>query len=109
MFAPTKTYRRWHRRVNVAQRRYAAASAIAASGIPALIQARGHIIDKLNEVPLVINDKIEGFKKTKEAVAFLKSTNLWDDVEKVKISYFIMIKLFIFIGLQLQALSCWQR
>uniref|UniRef100_A0A7E4VUL7 Ribos_L4_asso_C domain-containing protein n=1 Tax=Panagrellus redivivus TaxID=6233 RepID=A0A7E4VUL7_PANRE len=82
MFAPTKTYRRWHRRVNVAQRRYAAASAIAASGVPALVQARGHVIDKLNEIPLVINDKVEGFKKTKEAVALLKQTNLWADVEK---------------------------
>jgi len=83
MFAPTKTYRRWHRRVNVAQRRYALASAIAASGIPALVQARGHIIDHLNEIPLVIADKIESFTKTKEAVSFLKRVNLWDDIEKV--------------------------
>ncbi|KAI1731678.1 ribosomal protein l4/L1 family domain-containing protein [Ditylenchus destructor] len=83
MFAPTKTYRRWHRRVNVAQRRHAVASAIAASGIPALIQARGHVIDQLSEVPLVITDKIESYKKTKEAVAFLQRVNLWADVEKV--------------------------
>lgn len=83
MFAPTKTYRRWHRRVNVAQRRHAIASAIAASGIPALIQARGHVIDQLSEVPLVITDKIESYKKTKEAVAFLQRVNLWADVEKV--------------------------
>jgi len=83
MFAPTKTYRRWHRRVNVAQRRYALSSAIAASGIPALVQARGHIIDQLNEIPLVIADKIESFTKTKEAVSFLKRVNLWADIEKV--------------------------
>ncbi|KAE9549934.1 hypothetical protein FO519_006852 [Halicephalobus sp. NKZ332] len=83
MFAPLKVWRRWHRRVNVTQRRYAAASAIAASAVPALVQARGHIIDKLNEVPLVVSDKIEGFKKTKEAVAFLQAVGLWDDVEKV--------------------------
>jgi len=83
MFAPTKTYRRWHRRVNVAQRRHAIASAIAASGVPALIQARGHIIDQIAEVPLVFGDKIESYKKTKEAVAFLHRSNLWADVEKV--------------------------
>lgn len=82
MFAPTKTYRRWHRRVNVAQRRFAIASAIAASGVPALVQARGHIIDKLSEIPLVFSDKIESYKKTKEAFAFLKRVNLWDDIEK---------------------------
>jgi large subunit ribosomal protein L4e len=83
MFAPTKVFRRWHRRVNVAQRRYAIASAIAASGVPALVQARGHLIDQLSEIPFVIADKIESYKKTKEAVAFLKRANLWDDIEKV--------------------------
>jgi len=83
MFAPTRVYRRWHRRVNVAQRRYAVASAIAASGVPALVLARGHVIDQLDEVPFVITDKVEGLKKTKEAVAFLQRTNLWADIEKV--------------------------
>jgi large subunit ribosomal protein L4e len=83
MFAPTKTYRRWHRRVNVAQRRFAVASAIAASGVPSLVQARGHIIDKVAEVPFVVSDKIESYTKTKEAVGLLKRLNLWDDVERV--------------------------
>lgn len=43
MFAPTKTWRRWHRRINVNQRRYAICSAIAATGIPALVMAKGGI------------------------------------------------------------------
>jgi len=41
MFAPTKTYRRWHRKVSVAQKRYALVSAIAATGVPALVMAKG--------------------------------------------------------------------
>lgn len=41
MFAPTKTWRRWHRKVNVNQKRYAMVSAIAASGIPALVMSKG--------------------------------------------------------------------
>ena len=41
MFAPTKTWRRWHRRININQRRYAMCSAIAASGIPSLIMSKG--------------------------------------------------------------------
>merc|ERR1711944_104160 len=45
MFAPTKVYRRWHRRVNVNQKRYAMTSAIAATGVPALVMAKGHRID----------------------------------------------------------------
>jgi large subunit ribosomal protein L4e len=41
MFAPTKTWRRWHRRININQRRYAICSAIAATGIPSLVMAKG--------------------------------------------------------------------
>lgn len=44
MFAPTKPWRRWHRRVNVNQKRYALVSAIAASGVPALVQSKGKVI-----------------------------------------------------------------
>ena len=41
MFAPTKVYRRWHRKVSVQQKRYAMVSAIAATGVPALVMAKG--------------------------------------------------------------------
>lgn len=41
MFAPTKPWRRWHRRISINMKRYAVVSAIAASGVPALVQARG--------------------------------------------------------------------
>lgn len=41
MFAPTVTYRKWHRRINIKKRRYAMTSAIAATAIPALVMARG--------------------------------------------------------------------
>ncbi len=41
MFAPTKTWRRWHRRINVNQKRYAICSALAASALPALVMAKG--------------------------------------------------------------------
>ncbi|VDM91423.1 unnamed protein product [Litomosoides sigmodontis] len=83
MFAPTKVFRRWHRRVNVAQKRYAMVSAVAASGVPALVQARGHIIDEVPEIPFVAADKVEGFKKTKEAVSFLRRSHFWLDIMKV--------------------------
>jgi len=83
MFAPTKTWRRWHRKVNIKQRRYALVSAIAASGIPGLVLAKGHRIEETPELPLVLSDKIESLKKTKEAVKILKKTKAWNDIEKV--------------------------
>uniref|UniRef100_A0A4W5LLI3 Ribosomal protein L4 n=1 Tax=Hucho hucho TaxID=62062 RepID=A0A4W5LLI3_9TELE len=41
MFAPTKTWRRWHRRINTTQKRYAICSALAASALPALVMSKG--------------------------------------------------------------------
>ena len=42
MFAPTKTWRKWHVKVNQNQRRFAVVSALAASALPSLVLARGH-------------------------------------------------------------------
>jgi large subunit ribosomal protein L4e len=81
MFAPTKTWRKWHRKINTNQKRYAVASALAASALPALVMARGHRVHNVEEIPLVIDD-IESVKKTKQAVALLKSVGAYDDVEK---------------------------
>jgi large subunit ribosomal protein L4e len=86
MFAPTKIWRKWHIKTNQNQKRYAVVSALAASSIPALVQARGHSIDTVQEVPLVVNSSIESIKKTKDAVAFLKLVGAYADVEKVKAS-----------------------
>jgi len=82
MFAPTKTWRRWHRKVNNTQKRYAIASSLAASAIPALIMARGHRIDDVPEIPLIIDDAIESTKKTSTAKDILASVGALEDVEK---------------------------
>jgi len=83
MFAPTKSWRRWHRKVNVNQRRYALVSAIAASGSPALVQSKGHVIDGVSEFPLVVSDEVEKIQKTKQAVIFLRRLKVWADIQKV--------------------------
>lgn len=89
MFAPTKVWRRWHRKINLNQKRYAIASALAASAIPSLVLARGHKIEQVPEVPLVLADGAEGIEKTSAAVKLLKSVGAYADVEKVKASHSI--------------------
>jgi len=85
MFAPTKTWRRWHRKTNTVQKRHAVAASIAASGIPALVMARGHRVDEVPELPLVVKpDMLEGCEKTKKAVAILSQLGLDAELEKVK-------------------------
>jgi len=82
MFAPTKTWRRWHRKVNNTQKRYAIASSLAASAIPALIMARGHRIDDVPEIPLIMDDAIQSTKKTATVKDILASVGALEDVEK---------------------------
>jgi len=83
MFAPTKIWSKWHVKVNQNQRRFAVVSALAASALPALVLARGHRIEEIAEVPLVVANNAEGFTKTKEAVALLKTLHAYTDVVKV--------------------------
>ncbi|KAK2460252.1 hypothetical protein APHAL10511_007641 [Amanita phalloides] len=83
MFAPTKTWRKWHVKVNQNQRRFAVVSALAATALPSLVLARGHRIEEVEEVPLVIADAVESFTKTKEAVSLLKALHAYRDVVKV--------------------------
>merc|ERR1712054_64163 len=59
MFNPTKTWRKWHRKINVNQRRYAVCSALAASALPSLVMARGHKIDQVPECPLVLDSAMD--------------------------------------------------
>merc|ERR1711966_452259 len=82
MFAPTKTWRRWHRKVNTTQRRYAVSSALAASAVPALVMARGHKINEVPEVPLVVEDALESATKTSAAKDVLAALGALDDVTK---------------------------
>merc|ERR1712154_721498 len=58
-------------------------SAIAATGVPALVMAKGHRIDNIPEVPLVVSDSVQSFKKTKEAYIFLNKVKAWTDIEQV--------------------------
>lgn len=83
MFAPLRIWRRWQRKINLNQKRYALVSAIAASGLPALVMSKGHKIQDIEEFPFVVSDKIQEFNKTKEAAKFLRKTKAWADIERV--------------------------
>ncbi|KAL7111989.1 hypothetical protein ACP275_05G124300 [Erythranthe tilingii] len=59
-FAPTKIWRRWQRAVNDTEKCHAILSAITASAVPSPVMARGHEIDEVPELPLVVSDTAEG-------------------------------------------------
>lgn len=87
MFAPTKIWRKWHVKINQGQKRFATASALAASAVAPLLLARGHEIAAVPEVPLVIDSaSFEGAAAAKTAAAFkiLTAVGASADVEKSK-------------------------
>ncbi|KAK4192999.1 ribosomal protein L4 domain-containing protein [Podospora australis] len=87
MFAPTKIWRKWHVKVNQNQKRFATASALAASAVAPLLMARGHQVSTVPEVPLVVDSAaFAAATKTAGAVSLLKAVGAGEDVAKVKAS-----------------------
>lgn len=86
MFAPTKSWRRWQRKTNIKIRRYAVASAVSVSAMPALVLSRGHKIESVPEIPLVLNDKVESISSTSHALCILKGVGAYNDVNRVVLS-----------------------
>mmetsp|Transcript_31100 Transcript_31100/g.49956 ORF Transcript_31100/g.49956 Transcript_31100/m.49956 type:complete len:475 (-) Transcript_31100:307-1731(-) len=87
MFAPTKVWRKWHRKINKNQKRYAVCSAVAASAVPALVMARGHRIQAVDEIPLVIESDAQSLKKTKAAINVLRAFHLQSELRRCKKRY----------------------
>lgn len=83
MFNPTKTWRRWHRCVNVTEKRHAVATALSASSLVPLVMARGHRIGALAELPLVISDGVESYTKTKQAMNLLNSIGCAEEMKRI--------------------------
>mmetsp|Transcript_6636 Transcript_6636/g.10446 ORF Transcript_6636/g.10446 Transcript_6636/m.10446 type:complete len:380 (+) Transcript_6636:145-1284(+) len=84
MFNPTRIWRKWHKRVNQNERRYAVCSALAASAVPALVMARGHRVSQVPEMPLIVGgSELSTVLKTKQAVALLERFGAGEDLERV--------------------------
>ena len=68
-------------------RRFATSSALAASSVPSLLQARGHRISTVPEVPLVISSKAfssTSIAKTSAALSLLRAIGAGPDLLKVR-------------------------
>lgn len=82
LFAPLRIWRKWHRKVNLNQKRNAVASAIAAAACGPLVQARGHKIDNVPELPLVV-DSLQA-DTTKGMLKALSNIGLDDDLTRAR-------------------------
>lgn len=80
MFAPLKTYRRWHRKINTNQKRHAVAAALAASAVTPLVLARGHRVMDAPELPLVVDSL--NVDTTKTLLTTLKNLGAGADLKR---------------------------
>jgi len=83
MAHPTRVWRKWTRKVTIKMKRHAVCAALAASALPPLVMAKGHRIEEVPELPLVVSNEAESFKKTKEAVKLMRKLGLGPDMQRV--------------------------
>lgn len=83
MAFPLRTWRRWHRKVNLRQRRHALAAAIAATAVTPLVLARGHRVMTVPQLPLVFGSDINNIARTKEAVEIFNRYGVCADIKRV--------------------------
>jgi large subunit ribosomal protein L4e len=84
MFAPLKVWRKWNRRINVNQKRHAVASALAASAVAPLVLARGHHVNQVPELPLVVDSL--NVDSAKALLSALESVGAAEDLKRVRAS-----------------------
>ncbi len=81
---PPKTEKIWTEKMNKKERKLAIISAIAATSDKDLIIERGHIVDDVKSVPIIVEDAIESIKKTSEIYDVLELIGLEKELDRVK-------------------------
>lgn len=51
--------------------------------LPVLVMSKGHQTEEVSERRLVAEDKVEGYKKTMEAILLRKKLRTWNDIKKI--------------------------
>jgi large subunit ribosomal protein L4e len=81
---PPKVERIWAKKINTKERRLAFASALAATRVEKLANARGHAVPHGIHLPLVLADPVEEISTASDARELLERLKLWTDVERAR-------------------------
>ncbi len=79
---PPKIEKVWEQKVNDKERKKAVRSAIAATSKRELVLRRGHRVEDVKSLPIVVKDDIEKVSSTKELVEFLSKVGLGKELER---------------------------
>ncbi len=72
------------KKINAKERKLGLINAIIASSKEELVLGRGHKIEKVPSIPLVVDDKIQTIKTTNEILKVFENLGLTDDINRVK-------------------------
>jgi len=79
---PPKAGKIWSQKINVKEKRLAIRSALAATCVKELVEARGHVS---KNIPLVIESAFEDMKKTKDIIDALNKIGLDKELERASV------------------------
>jgi large subunit ribosomal protein L4e len=77
---PPKVERNWKEKINSKEKLFAKNSAIAATANKEIVTKRGHKFNEKLTLPVIVDDKFENIKKTKEVIEALDKIGVYDDV-----------------------------
>lgn len=77
---PPKSERDWKEKINKKEKLLAKNSAIAATKDKEIVTKRGHKFDDKITLPVIVEDKFESIKKTKDVINALEKIGLYNDV-----------------------------
>jgi large subunit ribosomal protein L4e len=79
---PPVVEKRIQRKINRKERRKAIASALAASASQKEVERRGHRIEGVPQIPLIVEDSLEELKVCRESREVLQKLGAWEDIER---------------------------
>jgi large subunit ribosomal protein L4e len=80
---PPKTWKDWTQRINKKENRLAIDSALAATANKALVEGRGHKLQDVKELPIVLESAIEKTSKAAELAKLFEALGLSAEIERV--------------------------
>jgi large subunit ribosomal protein L4e len=81
---PPRSEKKNRQKVNNKEKKLATLSCIAATANEEMIRLRGHIIDNIPSIPLVVSDRIQSIKKSKELEIVFSKLGLSDDILRIR-------------------------
>lgn len=81
---PPRPQKVYHEKINVKERRFAIRSAVAATSNQDIVEERGHNIENVPQLPLIVDDELATIKKTKETREVFKNLGIFDDISRAK-------------------------